>query len=96
MTETMDIAISRNVRIPLRDGITLSADLYRPKKEGRYPAIVVRTPYLKNTTAHYETSCYFAEHGYAVLVIDVRGRGDSEGEFIPYRLEAEDGYDCIE
>jgi len=96
MTETMDIAISRNVRIPLRDGITLSADLYRPKKEGRYPAIVVRTPYLKNTTAHHETSCYFAEHGYAVLVIDVRGRGDSEGEFIPYRQEAEDGYDCIE
>lgn len=96
MLGTYDIEIRRDVRIPLRDGVTLSADLYRPAEAGRYPAIVVRTPYMKNTKANHENGCYYARHGYAVLIVDVRGRGDSDGTFIPYRNEGDDGYDCIE
>lgn len=91
-----EITIKRDIRIPLRDGVAVSADLYRPKKDGKYPAIVVRTPYMKNSRGHHESGTFYAENGYAVLIIDVRGRGDSDGEFIPYRNEGDDGYDCIE
>jgi putative CocE/NonD family hydrolase len=94
--ERFEIRIDRDIRVPMRDGITLSADIYRPRQEGRYPAIVIRTPYGKTTKAIYENGTYFAERGYAVIYFDVRGRGDSDGEFVPYRSEAQDGYDCIE
>lgn len=80
----------------MRDGITLSADIYRPKEDGEYPAIVVRTPYLKTSQVIHDTGTYFAEHGYAVVYMDVRGRGDSDGEFVPYRNDGIDGYDSIE
>ncbi|MET3287544.1 UNVERIFIED_CONTAM: putative CocE/NonD family hydrolase [Brevibacillus sp. OAP136] len=92
----MDIQIERNVRVAMRDGVTLSADVYRPKEEGRYPAIVVRTPYLKTSKATFDNGSYFARHGFAVVYMDVRGRGDSEGEFKPYFNEGQDGYDSIE
>ncbi|MGO0062650.1 CocE/NonD family hydrolase [Brevibacillus fluminis] len=92
----MDIRIERNVRVAMRDGVTLSADVYRPKEEGRYPAIVVRTPYLKTSKATFENGSYFARHGFAVVYMDVRGRGDSDGVFKPYFNEGQDGYDSIE
>ncbi|WP_018130901.1 CocE/NonD family hydrolase [Effusibacillus pohliae] len=92
----MEIQIFRDVRIPMRDGIALSADIYRPKQDGRHPAIVVRTPYGKTSKEIHANGCYFAEHGYAYIVMDVRGRGDSDGEFVPYRNEAQDGHDSIE
>ncbi|NGQ96518.1 CocE/NonD family hydrolase [Brevibacillus sp. SYP-B805] len=95
-TATQEIRIERNIRIPMRDGVTLSADVYRPKADGRYPAIVVRTPYMKNTKAAHENGSYYASYGYAVVYVDVRGRCDSDGEFVPYFNEAQDGYDCIE
>ncbi|SDY32933.1 hypothetical protein SAMN05421736_101970 [Evansella caseinilytica] len=94
--EKMETTVYRNVRVPMRDGITLSADIYRPKQDGEFPAIVVRTPYLKTTQAIFETGTYFAEHGYAVVYMDVRGRGDSDGVFVPYRNDGIDGYDAIE
>ncbi|MFC4619589.1 CocE/NonD family hydrolase [Camelliibacillus cellulosilyticus] len=90
------VKINRGVGIPMRDGVVLSADIYRPDDEDRHPAIMVRTPYMKNTTSHHENGIYYAERGYAVVIVDVRGRGDSEGVFIPYRNEGDDGYDCIE
>ena len=45
---------------------------------------------------HRRIGEYFAEHGYAFVAVDVRGRGDSEGLFVPYRNEGRDGYDTIE
>jgi putative CocE/NonD family hydrolase len=83
-----------DLRIPMRDGVTLSADITRPAPEGRYPALVVRTPYNKNTITPARR--YFAERGYVYVVVDVRGRGDSDGAFVPYRHDALDGYDVIE
>lgn len=91
-----EIKITRDIKVPTRDGVLLSADLYLPENEGKYPAIVVRTPYGKSGKSRYESGIYFAKHGYAVVNIDVRGRGDSDGNFVPYRNEGVDGYDSIE
>lgn len=91
---TEDTRTYFDVRVPLRDGITLSADVTRPAGEGRYPAIVLRTPYNKNHLP--EVGRYYAGRGYAYVEVDVRGRGDSDGVFVPYRHEALDGYDLIE
>ena len=86
-------------RVPMRDGVTLSADLILPTaavdQGGRYPVILLRTPYLKANTVTYESARYFAEHGYAVVLMDVRGRGDSDGEWVPYVNDGRDGYDAI-
>jgi putative CocE/NonD family hydrolase len=56
----------------------------------------VRTPYNKNTLKMLETGRWFSERGYVVVAMDVRGRGDSNGEFKPYRNDGQDGYDAIE
>src|SRR5690606_27666831 len=76
--------------------ITLSADVYRPRSEEKVPAIVVRTPYGKTSDEIDATARFFASRGYGVVYMDVRGRGDSDGEFVPYRNEGRDGYDSIE
>ncbi|MBB6452783.1 hypothetical protein HNQ94_001229 [Salirhabdus euzebyi] len=91
-----DVKITRDIKVVMRDGVKLSADLYQPNTEEKVPAIIVRTPYLKGTAKILETANYFAENGYGVMYMDVRGRGDSEGEFDPYFNEADDGYDSIE
>ncbi|QIA26706.1 CocE/NonD family hydrolase [Thermaerobacter sp. PB12/4term] len=85
-----------NVRVPMRDGITLSADIYRPDAPGRFPVVLARTPYNKNSQRAWQYGNFFAKHGYVFVWMDVRGRGDSEGEFVPYRNDARDGYDAIE
>ena len=80
---TRDVTVQRDVRVPMRDGITLSADVYRPRSEAAVPAILVRTPYGKTSDEIEATARFFASHGYAVVYMDVRGRGDSDGEFVP-------------
>lgn len=93
------IHIDFDQRIPMRDGITLSADVIRPqatRQGGRFPCILVRTPYVKASAARYEIGRWFAERGYVVVNQDVRGRGDSDGVFDPYFNEGRDGYDTIE
>jgi putative CocE/NonD family hydrolase len=86
------------VRMPMRDGVELSADIWMPSDEGRYPAILIRTPYVKTNQRHRfpEYGAYFASHGYAFVVQDVRGRGDSDGDFDFFFGEGEDGFDTIE
>ncbi|HZS75578.1 MAG TPA: CocE/NonD family hydrolase [Ktedonobacteraceae bacterium] len=99
-TSTREIRIEFNHRIPLRDGITLSADVYRPLERSgeikRYPVILNRTPYMKLSQGTMQAARYFAERGYVFVAVDVRGRGDSEGTFVPYFSEGKDGYDVIE
>ncbi|KLU58860.1 cocaine esterase [Peptococcaceae bacterium CEB3] len=83
-------------RITMRDGTSVAADLYIPNTKQLVPAIVIRTPYGRSSDGNVEQGRWFAARGCGVLVVDVRGRGDSEGTFTPYRGEALDGYDTIE
>lgn len=86
-----------DVRMPMRDGIKLSADIWLPPAEGKYPAIFVRLPYLKTNPRVPQMGKFFTSQGYAAIIQDVRGRGDSEGkEFDFYFPDGKDGYDSIE
>jgi putative CocE/NonD family hydrolase len=80
-------------RVPMRDGITLSADVYRPATPGRFPVILERTPYDNSRVSRLEIGRFLASHGYVYVTQDVRGRGDSDGSFYPLRFEVHDGYD---
>jgi predicted acyl esterase len=87
----------RDVPVPMRDGVVLRADVWRPAVAGRYPTLVYRTPYGKHqATAAFATATKAVNRGYAVVMQDVRGRYASDGEFLPYQQEGRDGYDTIE
>jgi hypothetical protein len=83
-----------NVAVPMRDGVRLSANVFRPSGSGRFPAILLRTPYNKGDalTPNYQS---FLNHGYAVVVQDVRGRYKSGGVFEPLNQEINDGDDTL-
>jgi len=90
-----------NVPVKMRDGVRLSADVYRPSLKRRFPVLLSRTYYGKSTrdlgdTKSREFIEYFVRRGYVVVIQDCRGRYDSEGEFYPEIHEADDGYDTIE
>jgi uncharacterized protein len=85
-----------NVMIPMRDGALLAADVWRGADGERRTTLVARTPYNKNTAEQQERAAAYAAHGYNFVDMDVRGRGDSEGSFEPWRSEGRDGYDTIE
>ena len=78
----------------MRDGVTLRADVYRPKADGKFPVILTRTPYDK--TGSLDTCMRVAAAGYVCVAQDCRGRYASEGEWYPFKHESEDGYDTIE
>jgi uncharacterized protein len=83
------------VRVPMRDGVELSTNVFRPRGPDRTPTILVRTPYGKGTSLA-GTYRLFLENGYTVVVQDVRGRGGSEGVFQPLTQEVADGNDTID
>jgi putative CocE/NonD family hydrolase len=85
------------VPIPMRDGVNLYADVYRPANEGKYPVLVSRTPYsTERYPSAYTAAVFFAQRGYVFVYQDVRGRHESEGKWEPFRNDIEDGYDTIE
>ncbi len=84
-----------NVRIPLRDGATLAADLTLSKQLPA-PAVVCRTPYGRSNERQVRFGDRFARAGYVAVWVDVRGRGDSDGAFAPYRNDGVDGFDVIQ
>jgi putative CocE/NonD family hydrolase len=83
-----------NTRVTMRDGVRLSANVFRPAGPGRYPTILLRTPYNKGTdfTPNFQS---FLDHGYAFVIQDVRGRYKSEGRFEPINQEINDGDDTL-
>ncbi len=85
----------KNQRVAMRDGVHLATDVYRPQATGRFPTILVRTPYFRLTEGPVR-SPVFVPRGYAVVVQDVRGRGASEGSFEPLVREEEDGSDTLD
>ena len=91
---THTVRIDFNQRVRMRAGVELSADVYRPDADGRFPVILNRTPYTK--TGALSGGRYYAARGYVYVAMDVRGRGDSDGKFVPYRNDGRDGYDAIE
>ena len=94
-----EFQIQFDQRVPMRDGITLSADIYMSvlvsEQVDRRPVILLRTPYMKSGV-NLESAKNFVRQGYIYVVMDVRGRGDSDGEFVPYFNEGQDGYDAVE
>jgi hypothetical protein len=83
------------VKIPLRDGVKLNATLYKPQgQKDALPCVFTLTPYIAQS--YHDRGMYFAAHGYVFLTVDVRGRGNSEGEFTPLLQEARDGHDVVE
>jgi putative CocE/NonD family hydrolase len=78
----------------MRDGVRLDTNVFHPANAGRYPAILLRTPYGKESDLPPGYSA-FLEHGYAVVLQDVRGRYGSEGIFDALRQEGPDGYDTL-
>ena len=83
------------VKIPLRDGVRLNATVYTPKGQVQpAPCVFTLTPYISQT--YHNRGVYFAAHGLPFLIVDVRGRGNSEGVFRPLIQEADDGYDVVE
>lgn len=89
-----EVVEERGVKVPMRDGLELSADIYRPDAEGKYPVIVVRTPYKKEMNELQGR--FYARRGFVMLVQDCRGRFGSPGEWEPFVNDPKDGYDTIE
>src|SRR5690242_17692063 len=88
------VRIDTGVAVPMRDGVVLRADLYRPPGAGKFPVLVYRTPYGRSDTAGAPPfASAAAARGYAVLLEDVRGRYGSDGTFVAYQQEGKDGYD---
>ncbi len=96
------VAVERDVMVPVRDGVRLATDIYRPTWNGqpvneRLPILMQRTPYNKGGDGLASQAEFFASNGYVVILQDTRGRYKSEGEFSKYYdYDALDGYDMIE
>jgi uncharacterized protein len=86
------------VKIPMRDKVELNATLYLPKTPDgsppKTPVIFTLTPYISDS--YHARAAYFALHGYTFALVDVRGRGNSGGEFEPFANEPRDGHDVVE
>jgi len=100
-TQTIDcgngVRLERGVHCRMSDGIELVSDHYFPPQSGRQPTLLMRQPYGRDiaSTVTYAHPAWFASHGYNVVIQDVRGRGDSGGDFYPFRHEARDGAETI-
>lgn len=94
------VAVDADVMVPMRDGVKLATDVYRPAGEDpdRWPVILERTPYGKSQAgtrhASVEVARWFASRGYVVVFQDCRGRGKSEGQYVKYLSDGRDGFDC--
>jgi putative CocE/NonD family hydrolase len=93
-----DYDLRWGVKIPMRDKVELNATLYLPKTPDgsppKTPVIFTLTPYISDS--YHARAAYFASHGYAFALVDVRGRGNSGGEFEPFANEPRDGHDAVE
>jgi putative CocE/NonD family hydrolase len=93
-TAKYEVKTDHNVGVPMRDGVKLLTDLYRPQTADKSPVILIRTPYQKDMME--PQAAYYARRGYVVAVQNCRGRFGSPGEWEPFVNEAKDGYDAVE
>ena len=94
--------IDQKVMMPMRDGIRLATDIYRPKTDKKVPVIFSRTPYNFNSwgdgqqkTRTAERAYEVVQEGYAYVVQNERGRYYSEGEWDILGIPLTDGYDAF-
>lgn len=92
-----DFILEENVMVPMRDGVRLATDIYRPSVDGqavseRLPVVLTRTPYNKRGAA--TAGKYYATHGYVFIAQDTRGRYQSEGTWHMLTDDGPDGVDC--
>ena len=80
-----------------RDGTGLISRIWIPRGDGPWPALLMRQPYGRAiaSTVTYAHPSWYAQHGFVVVVQDVRGRGESEGHFQGFAQEAPDGADAV-
>ena len=96
-----EFVVARDVMIPMRDGVKLATDIYFPARNGerlagRWPIVLERTPYNKTEPRLARQAAFFSTRGYVSVVQDGRGRYASEGTFLMYGQEGDDGYDTIQ
>jgi putative CocE/NonD family hydrolase len=91
------VQIERNLMLPMKDGVKLATDIYRPVTKEKCPVVITRTIYDKMGKEHdYQTLArYYASQGYVFIMQDVRGKHLSEGEFTPYLNEGTDGHETV-
>src|SRR5262245_41133348 len=71
--EQFEVRATRGHKTAMRDGVRLSVDVFQPQAEGRFPAILIITPY-SNNPGYQPRATWFAKRGYVVAVADSRGR----------------------
>lgn len=91
-----DVRYLYDLKVPMRDGTRLSADVYMPREGGSFPTMLLRTPYETTLEMHIEWAVWWSKRGYAVCIVDDRGRFESEGVFYAYHDDGRDGHDTIE
>jgi len=90
-----DVSVKLYQKVPMRDGIQLSANMYFPENDKpSHPVILIYTPYVNDEAV--ERGFYFAKEGYVFITLDLRGRGNSEGVYDPFEKDGIDGYDAVE
>ena len=87
-----EVEVRTDVKIPMRDGVELSANLFLPKAQGKFPVILVRSPYGKGDEKQGD-GLFYAAHGYVFVSQDCRGKGASNGQWEPFANECNDGRD---
>ena len=94
-TEDVEIDFTFNQKIPMRDGVHLASYIWKPAAMDKpLPVIFSLTPYTIEMA--YKEGPFMAENGYVFVLVDVRGRANSEGEFWPWEKDGRDGYDVVE
>jgi len=91
----VDVRLLHDQRVPARDGISLSADVYVARGARSLPTIVQWTPYESTRERFIAWGVWFARRGYAAVVVDVRGRYESGGEFYAWAKDGEDAHDTL-
>ena len=93
MNDYYKVRLLSDAKVPMRDGVNLSAEIYLPDAPGQFPTVLMRTPYNNNNVGHIERGRQLANRGYVCVVQDCRGRHDSEGTYYPFRDEGIDSFD---
>ncbi len=94
--ETHAVVVTRNIQVPMPDGVMLLADHYAPRNGPRLPTILIRSPYGRSGLFGSQSPRSYAERGFQVLVQSCRGTAGSGGQFKYARNEHDDGLATIE